>query len=293
MTLRHFQIFAAVVDGKTMHKAAEMLYISQPSVSQAVRELEEHYGVRLFERYKKKLILTPDGERLLEYCRPLLAQFDSLDRAMKERDDGALIHIGASVSVGEEILLPLIADFEKQHPGIRARITVNNTEYIESELLNGRLDLGLVESSILSQDLLLRPFCRDRMMAVASPDHPFAGRRIAPGELEGQDLITREPESSSRNVLLRMLDDKGIAYNIKWSCTNVHTMKQAALAGQGIALLSSLVVADDIREGRLSEITIEGMDGNRTINLAIHKDKHINGAINSFIDYCDREYQSK
>jgi DNA-binding transcriptional LysR family regulator len=291
MTLRHFQIFTAVVDEKTMHQAAETLYISQPSVSQAIRELEEYYGVALFERYKKRLILTAEGERLLGYCRKLLTQYQALNQAMEENKSQPLIRIGASVSVGEEMLVPIIREFEKEFPHIRTQIVVHNTEYIEKELLNGQLDLGLLESDVLSPDFILEPFCRDRMLPVITPDHPLAGRKsVELKELAGFDLITREQESSSRNLLLHLMDEQKIPYHVKWSCTNVHTMKQAALAGQGIALLSSMVVSEELERGLLYEIPVAGLDGSREIRFVIHKDKHIGEEINAFRGFCMERY---
>ena len=99
MTLRHFRIFMAVVDCGTMHRAAQSLYLSQPGVSQAIRELEKHYQARLFERYKKKLILTAEGEKLLKHCRALLGEYDALEQAMKQTGEKPVIHVGATVSV--------------------------------------------------------------------------------------------------------------------------------------------------------------------------------------------------
>ena len=161
MTIRHFQIFTAVVDCRTMHQAAKELYLSQPSISQAIGELERHYEVKLFERYKRKLILTPEGERLLKHCRLLLAQYDALNQAMTELKENPVVRIGATVSVGEEILVPLVAEFEKKYPHIRVEATVNNTEYVEGNILSGKLDAGIIEGQVVSGEVDLLPFCRD------------------------------------------------------------------------------------------------------------------------------------
>lgn len=287
MTIRHLQIFAAVVDCKTMRQAARTLFISQPNISQAIQELEKHYQVRLFERYKKKLILTPEGERLLKYSRVLLAQYEELDQAMLEAGRQSILRVGATVSVGEELLVGLISKFEKENPDIRIEVSVNNTEFIEESILQGKLDVAIIEGQVVSSDVELLPFCNDCMLVVASPESPLAGKKeITPQELEDYDIITREQGSQARNVLLNMLYAKDIRVHIKWECTNVPTIKQAVMAGQGISLLSSLIVQKEVEEGKLCVLNIEGLDGRRSIHLAIHKDKHRSGALVKFIEFC-------
>ena len=293
MTLRHFRIFMAVVDCGTMHRAAQSLYLSQPGVSQAIRELEKHYQARLFERYKKKLILTAEGEKLLKHCRALLGEYDALEQAMKQTGEKPVIHVGATVSVGEEILVGLVSSFEKEYPHIRVEVTVNNTEHIEENILNGKLDMGLIEGQVMSPDVALVPFYRDRMLVVSAPENALCGaREVMPGQLSDYDIITREQGSQARNILLNILLEQGIDVRMKWSCTNVHTIKQAVMAGQGIALLSSLVVDREVAEGSLCVLNVKGLDGRRSIHLAQHRDKFHNEALDVFWKYCE-EYKSK
>lgn len=276
-----------------MHQAAKELYLSQPSISQAIGELERYYQVKLFERYKKKLILTPEGEKLLKHCRVLLAQYEALNQAMLELRENPVLRIGATVSVGEEILVPLVAEFEKQYPHIRIEVTVNNTEYVEENILSGQLDAGIIEGQVVSSEAELLPFCQDCMQVVAAPDNPLAELpRISPGQLAGYGIITREQGSQVRNVLLNMLAAQGIAVQVKWNCTNVHTIKQAVMAGQGISVLSSLVTQRETEEGTLKILNVEGLDGHRDIHLVLHREKHRSEALESFLRFCE-EYSSR
>lgn len=290
MTIRHFQIFTAVVDYKTMHQAAEALYISQPGVSQAIKELENYYQVTLFERYRKKLILTREGEVLLGHCRALLARYEELNREMLHIGSNSVLRIGATVSVGSELLVGMISQFEKENPDVRIEVTVNNTEYIEDHILRGQLDLGIVEGQIISDEVCLLPFCSDCMKVVAAPDSPLAGKgEITPEELAEYDIITREQGSQVRNVLMNMLQEKGIDVHIKWECTNVPTIKQAVMAGQGIALLSTLVIKKELEEGKLCVLDVKGLNGCRRIHLVVHKDKHKSPALDRFIGFCQAQ----
>lgn len=286
MTLRHFQIFTAVVDHKTMHQAAENLFISQPGISQAIRELENQYQITLFERYKKRLILTREGEKLLVHCRMLLAQYDSLNQAMQELKAKPVIRVGATVTIGEEILVGIVLDYEKKHPNIRIEVIVNNTEAIEQLLLEGRLDVGLIEGQVVSGDLKLISLFDDCMQVVANVSHPLSGKKnIQPLELSEYDIITREQGSQVRNVLLNALSEQGIPVRVKWSCTNVHTIKQAVMSGQGISVLSSLTIQKEVEEGLLCVLDVEGLDGSRMIHLVHHRDKHIGDAQREFMEY--------
>lgn len=288
MTIRHFQIFTAVVDCHTMHQAAKELYVSQPGISQAIGELERFYQVKLFERYKKRLILTPQGERLLKHCRLLLKQYDALNQAMTELRENPVLRIGATVSVGEEILVPLVAEFEEKYPHIRIEVTVNNTEYVEENILNGQLDAGIIEGQVVSGEVECLPFCQDCMQVVAAPDNPLAQlAQVSPEELADYGIITREQGSQVRNVLLNMLAARGIAVQVKWNCTNIHTIKQAVMAGQGISVLSSLVTQKEIEAGSLKALTVEGLDGRRRIQLVLHQDKNRSEALESFLRFCE------
>lgn len=287
MTLRHLEIFCAIVQWGTMHQAADKLYISQPAISQAVRELEQEYQVKLFERFKKRLILTPEGEKLLEGSRKLLEGSRQLELSMRQAAGRPTIRVGATVSVGEELMVPLVTSFEKEHPDIRVEVMVNNTQSIEREILEGRLELGLIEGTVQEAELSLELFARDCMHIVASPSHPLAGKEeLLPEELADCDLISREPGSVNRNRLMDLLAAHKVYPNVKWSCTNVHTIKQAVMAGQGIAMLSSLVVSGELTSGRLVCLRVKGISGERSISLVSHPKRQENEPLRIFMDYC-------
>lgn len=290
MTLRHFQIFAAVVEWGTMNLAAEKLYISQPAISQAIRELEKGYGVKLFERFKKRLILTPEGELLLEGCRPLLAGYEQLGQIMHRAAGRPAIRIGATVSVGEELLVPLVTAFEAAYPEIRVEAVVNNTQSIEAGIMEGRLELGLIEGRVLEPELKLEPFVKDWMYLVAAPSHPLAERKeIWPKELAGCDMISREAGSLNRNILADLLEKHNVSPRVKWSCTNVHTIKQAVMAGQGIAMLSALVVREELQAGSLVRLRVKGISGERNISLVSHPKRQKNRLAECFMQFCREE----
>ena len=145
MTIRHLKIFVQVADTGTMSAAAKNLYMTQPSVSQAVRELEEHYHVLLFERFAKKLYITEAGRQLYRYARLVITQFDLLEEQMSSDHRRSRFRVGATISVGGSILSPVIRDFRQIFPDVDLYSYIGNTREVEERLLNTDLDVGIVE----------------------------------------------------------------------------------------------------------------------------------------------------
>lgn len=174
MTVRHLRIFAAVVDCGTMHAAAQKLYLSQPTITQAIKELEEHYGCLLFERYGRRLMITPAGQELLGHARELLSVYERMERSMKQNAGQKLLRIGATVVLAEQLLVPMVQAFEAQNPEIRVEVLVDNSSVLESRLLSGELDAALLDSAGRSSEVQLRPFLREKLVVAAAPFHPLA-----------------------------------------------------------------------------------------------------------------------
>ncbi|MBR0328785.1 MAG: LysR family transcriptional regulator, partial [Selenomonadaceae bacterium] len=176
MTLRHFQIFISVCDEQGMTQAARQLHISQPSISQAVKELEEHYQVRLFERLGKKLFLTPAGQELLHYARHIISLSAQTEKTLRSFSLAAPIRLGATLSIGESIFIDIITRLKKAMPEQEVYSHVHNTSALEDALLRDELDAALVEGSITSAYLTQIPFLEDELVFIIAPDQlPPAG----------------------------------------------------------------------------------------------------------------------
>ena len=147
MSIRHLRIFITVASLQNMSAAAEQLFITQPSVSQAIKELEQYYGVRLFERLSKKLYLTQSGEALLKYATHLIQSFDEMETMMKNKSDVISLRIGASITVGGSLINRILNEFNEQHPKIKTQVMIRNTRKIERLLLSSKFDVALVEEA--------------------------------------------------------------------------------------------------------------------------------------------------
>ena len=178
MNIRHLRLFVTVVDAGSMTGAAKKLFITQPSVSQTIRELESYYDVKLFERLSKKLYLTREGEELLSYARHIVASFDKMEQKMRQAVKNSTIKIGASITVGTCILSQLTTQFIDSNPGIKIESVVDNTTIVEDMVLKSKLDFGLVEGPIHSPDIVCKPFMDDELIIICGNEHPFNGKGI-------------------------------------------------------------------------------------------------------------------
>ena len=176
MTLRHLKLFVAVVDAGTMTAASQQLYMTQPAVSQAIRELEQHYGVQLFDRISKRLYLTDQGNRFLGYARHILSLSDEMEMALAHPDTFGSLRIGATLTIGNALLPSIAKSFRTNFPDIDLQIHVKNTGDIEQMIIANTIDLGIVEGHIESKDIVQMPIASDTLVLVCSPTHPILER---------------------------------------------------------------------------------------------------------------------
>lgn len=287
MTIRTLKIFIAVAEEKTMHAAARRLYISQPSVSQAIAELEKEYHVKLFERLSQRLYLTETGRKLLSYAYHLTDAYDEVHRLLSSEKSFGRLRIGASVSAGTCMINDIIENLRRENPKTELFITIDNTSKIEKLLLESQLDAAVVEGVIVENDLICQKICEDELIVISSPGHPLASRRNLGIEvLAGQSFISREPGSNDRNQFEQFLSEHQIAVQKSWTCSNTEAIKNAVLRGHGLAILSRMLVEKELRSGELKKISLQNVCIKRDIKLVYHKDKYLSEELVQFAAAC-------
>ncbi|MGL4338330.1 MAG: LysR family transcriptional regulator [Turicibacter sp.] len=288
MTIRHLRIFIMVAESGSMTMAAKLLFISQPSVSQAIREIEENYDVRLFERLSKKLYITESGQLLLEYARHIVKSFDEMEVELKNTGKSIRLRIGATITVGTCMLPPMIQGFEKKQEDVVINVVVNNTNIIQQMILNSQLDVGIVEGEVTHQDIIKVPIYRDNLVVVVGKEHPFYGEKeISIQQLSGQDLICREEGSGLRELFEQILIKNQVKMNIKWCSTNTEAIKNATVSGQGISLFSTLMIEEELKNQTLHIVPINGVNISRDICVIYHKNKFLSENLKQFMTYLD------
>ena len=284
MTIRHLKIFIAVAETGKMGLAAKQLYIAQPTVSQVIADMEDAYGVKLFERLSKKLYITEEGIQLLSYARHIVTLFDEMERNLRNASSHILLRVGATITVGSCVLAGIIKRYEEQRTNAQVQVFVDNTRLIEKMLLESELDLALVEGSIQSPELLVQPVMEDELVLVCSVNHPFAGRKMVYAEdLKGQNFILREEGSGTRALFEHYLLQHGVEIHPKWVCHSSDSILNAVCGGQGLTVISRLLVQNGIKAGKLCILPLEDARLTRNFNSVYHKNKFLSPALTDFI----------
>lgn len=286
MTLRDLEIFLQVSQYGSMRKAAEALFISQPSVSGAVRAIEEEYGVLLFERLNHRLYITPEGRELEARARRILAQFEELEHSLKNSSEHESLRIGATLTIGTCILPEILQAMGEP----QATVLVENTRTIEGLLVQGELDIGLVEGKIRQPDLTAAPVMEDFLTAVGTES---IEKPITLAELCSRyPLLMREKGSGTRAMVEEALIREGVVWREQWVCSNTQALLRAAEAGLGVTIISRMLAREALESGRLYEIPLKNCHLSRTFRLVWHKDKFQSPEFLHFCRIC-RAYAEK
>lgn len=280
MTIRHLKIFTTVADLGGMSKAAKELHISQPSISQAIGELEKYYGVKLFERLSQKLYLTKEGELMLSFSRHILDSFAQMEAAMDQAVEKTSLTIGCSVSVGTCLIDDILDEAQRRIPNCRIHVIVTNSSEIEQAVLTNQVDLGIVEGMIRNQELVMTPVCEDELVLVCGITHPLSEKReLTLDMLQGQDYVSRESGSAERNQFERIFEERGLELNRTFCSTNTEAIKNAVIHGRGIAVFSKRMVEQEVKDGKMVILPVKDVTVKRDIDLVIHKNKFISDEI--------------
>ena len=286
MTIRHMKIFAAVVRCGSMTRAAEQLHMAQPSLSVAVRELEEYYGVRLFERVGRRLVPTTCGRELYGYAGHIVGLFADADRKMRSWDTTGTLRVGASITIGVHILPGLIRRFRDQSPELRIEAVVEPVSRIEQRLIDNDLDLGLIETQPLQTELEAEPFARDEMCAVLPPSSPLAAQEtVTLEELAQYPFLLREPGSSGRTILEASFALRQLAVRPVWESASTQAILRAVAEGLGVAVLPERMARRDAQDGAVKLLPLADPI-ERTLHIVWHKSKYFTPNMTRFQELC-------
>lgn len=280
MTIRHLKVFTAVADEKGMSAAAKKLHVSQPTVSQAIAELEKYYGVKLFERLSQRLYLTKEGELMLSFSRHILDSFNQMEEAMDQAVKKSNLCIGCSVTVGTCLINDILDQAKMRMPHLLISVVVANSSDIERAILCNEVDIGIVEGILKSNELLLTPICEDELVVVCGRNHPLTKEKLVTLEmLARQDYISRESGSAERNQLEKIFEEHGLQLVRTFRSTNTEAIKNAVIRGRGITVISNRMIEKERAAGDIVVLPIEGAKVTRNINLAVHKNKYLSKSI--------------
>lgn len=271
-----------------MTRAADDLYMTQPSVSQMIAELEHYYGTRLFERLNRRLFLTPAGDRLQSYARHIINLELQAKKELADLTRGGVLRIGASQTVGAYLLPEIIAQFHNRFPDVEVFSRVENTRVIEKYLMEDRLDFGLLEGMIHFSDLSQETFLDDDLAVVCASNHPLAGKKdISPETLASYGFILREEGSGTREVFTSQMRAAGVVWKEAGVYNSTDAIKFAVQNNLGLGILPILAIQQEILDGTVHLLSVSGLILRRKLNLVYHRQKYFTNAMKSFVNHLE------
>ncbi|MFN6960658.1 MAG: LysR family transcriptional regulator [Rhodocyclaceae bacterium] len=260
VTLRQLRVFESVARHLSFSRAAEELHLTQPAVSMQVKQLEEQAGLPLTEMIGKKVYLTQAGEELARHARriaQLLREAEEALDALKGVKGGRL-SLGV-ISTAKYFAPRLLAEYRRRQPGIDIDFRVSNRETVVHLLADNEVDLAIMGQPPQEFATVSAAFADHPLVIIAAPEHPLARRKkIAPAELEDATFIIREPGSGTRAAMERFFSDNGLTPRHVMEMVGNETVKQAVMAGLGLAFISAHTVALECAVGRLVELPVTG-----------------------------------
>jgi DNA-binding transcriptional LysR family regulator len=291
MDTRQLAAFCAVVERKSFSQAAERLGVTQPAVSLQIRSLEQRLGRQLLDRSGRRVEPTEAGLRLYASAQRLLALEEHLLEELDADDEGAItgtLELGASTGPGGTVVPLLLCQFQEQHPDVRVRLTVSDTQTLVDRVAERELELGIVGAGRRHRGVSFEPFFRDEVVLACPSGHRFAGKTISLEELKGEQLIVMQEGAGVRQVLEDELRKAGMRLrdlDVKLELGLQESVRSAVLAGHGIAFISRLAIEADLEAGRVATARVRGLDPVREILLARASGRSETRAARAFIAF--------
>ena len=290
MADRRLQVFHAVAKHLSFTKAAEALFMTQPAVTFQIRQLEEQFNTRLFDRAQGRITLTPAGQLALDYAERILDLSAELDTRLKEMGGqlaGPLL-IGASMTIAEFLLPQILGAFKARHPGIVPRLFVANSEAVQARIAERTLDLGFIEGESHLASLITDVCCQDELQVVCAPAHPLARRQsVSPKELAEHAYVSREPGSGTREVIETYLQKSGLALDslqLVMEAGSPEALKGLVATGLGFTIMSRASVTKEVRLGELVPVPLSP-PLIRELSVVYPKERFHSRIVNTFVQF--------
>ena len=292
-TLQQLRILKAIATEKNFTKAAEILYLSQPSLSKQVKTLEKNLDIMLLNRERNKISLTENGKIFLEYSERILALCEESCRTLidlKNGDRGYLI-IGASQTIGTYLMPRMLTLFAQNYPQINLKVQVSSTKIIAKSIVNQEIDIAVVGGEIsddLKKNLTMEHFVYDELNLIVSKSHPFANKKkINKEDLYCLDFITLNSNSSIKKFIDNILIQNGIETNqLKTilQLNSIEGIKTAVSLGLGAAFLSSSAIEKEVKLKMIKILKIENIKIMRKLSIISNSECYKSKAFDFFYD---------
>jgi len=293
MADRRLQVFYTVAKQLSFTKAAEQLFMTQPAVTFQVKQLEEHFNTRLFERSHGRIALTPAGRLVMDYAERVLALSEEMDTRVADLTGtvGGPLLIGASTTIAEYILPKILGEFKAEHPEVQARLTVANSETIVNRVADHTLDVGLIESPSYLPTLTNEVCCEDELVVICAPGHALARREsVRAQDLAALPWVRREVGSGTREFTDNYLRECGVApedLNVMMELGSPEAMKSVVETGIAVAVVSRATIVKELELGSVVAVPLAPRLI-RTLTLVHPQERFRSRLLTTFVEFTMR-----
>jgi len=292
MTLEHLKLFRDIAHARNVSHGAEICGVSQSAASQHLHETERLLGVQLLDRSTRPIELTEAGRLYYEFCRDVLRRREEFEESLdklKGHVQGT-VRVAAIYSVGMSDMSRLELQLSRRMPQAELVVEYLRPEKVYDAVLTGQADLGLVSYPESNREITAIPWREEKMMVAAAPSHPLASRKtLALPDLSQQNFVAFDDDLRVGREVKRYIRDSGAQLNVVMHFDNIQTMKEAVVLGSSISIMPVRVLRNDIEQGRLVAIPIEGCTLVRPLGIIHRRRKTFNQAARTFLELLRQE----
>ena len=285
MTLRHLKIYLEVYRTENITHAARQLNMTQPAVSRAIQEIENYYGIRLFERMNRHLCVTESGKALYQYALHIVDSFDQMEMKLRNWDEIGRLRVGTSITIGNALLPQVLSRFRQEHPSLTVQATVTNGAMLQQALLDNRLDFAVIECAVHHDQLSSEVIGSDRLVLIMPPEDPRARcDRLRLEDVAFDPLLLREQGSVGRMMIDRVFAAHGLEPEPIMESISTQALIRGVHSGLGISFLPEQMVHRAIQMGYVATADLEDETFLRKTYLVWHSQKFLTHAIKELMD---------
>ena len=293
MADRRLQVFHAVAKQLSFTKAAEVLFMTQPAVTFQIKQLEEHFNTRLFDRGHGRITLTPAGDLVLDYAERILGLSAEMDVRLSEMtgEVGGSLLVGGSTTIAEFMLPRILGEFKSKYPKVKPRLVVGNSETIETRVAEHTIDIGFIESPSHQPNLSTEASCEDELLVICSRKFPLAKlKEVTPQQLVQHPYVSREPGSGTREFTDAYLSKAGVeveAINVVMEMGSPVALIGVVETGLGFAIASRASVENALCNGEIVAIPLKPRL-TRSLSMVYPKEKFRSRLVTAFVEYASK-----
>ncbi|MBF0154359.1 MAG: LysR family transcriptional regulator [Magnetococcales bacterium] len=291
------RVFYAVAKHLSFTRAAEELYLTQPAVTFQIRQLEEHFNTRLFDRHHNRISLTDAGQVVFTYAERILELYRETEKAINEMTGvtKGVVKLGASTTIGEYLMPKILSIYHSQFPSVQIRLTIHNTRLVIRKLEDATIDVGLVEGPVRNKNVTISPCTEDELVVIMPRNHPLAEyEELTIAHMREYPFVSREEGSGTRAVITEFLGKAGLPYeqlNVVLELGSTESIKGAVEGGVGISIVSMASLQKELALTSLVVKRVKGVAMKRRINFVYQKQKFRTKAVEEFLHFAKEQCQ--